>query len=460
MMGGPHVSFDYEDVLTKYPEIDLIVIGEGEQTLLELLPVIHDRHAWNTIPGIAYMDSGRLTVTEPRGFLEDLDSQPLPARHLLCLSRYQALGFPVSIITSRGCPNRCIFCQGRRMVGHKMRYRDLGLVADEIEQLLSYGLNPINIADDLFTANKQRVKAFCNEVDKRGIRFVWSAFSRVNTVDAETLKVMKEAGCYAVSFGIESGNPEMLKRIRKGITLDQARRAAALCTEAGIRAHASFMVGLPGESHQSLEDTRTFAEGLGIEYGYHFLAPFPGTTVREEIDDYDLEILTDDWSRYDANSAIVRTSHLLPEEIDAFVSAGYEKHEKHQKERMSRYQQGRCTAEERRDIEGYLASIVVFTILSEDLIENSASLASPGPDPFEELAGTIAQRVSMDPVFVRDTLKRLSKAGYLRCERTREGIRLGWAPNKPITVGTGEKLASTIHSGNRRARSTELAHSE
>ena len=247
-------------------------------------------------------------MTEQRQFIEDLDTLPLPARHLLPLSRYQALGYPISIITSRGCPYSCIFCQGRRMVGSEGPPASASLVVDEIEQILSYGINRINVADDLFASDTGKVKEVCDEIQRRGLSFTWSAFARVNTVDRETLQMMRETGCDSVSFGVESGNPEMLKRVRKQITLDQVRKAVRLCNEAGMLAHTSFVVGLPGETPETLEETKRFASSLGSLYGYHFLAPFPGTTVREEVDQYDLEILTDDWSRYDANSAIVRTA--------------------------------------------------------------------------------------------------------------------------------------------------------
>ena len=162
------------------------------------------------------------------------------------------------------------------------------------------------MADDLFVSHRGKVKEVCDEILRRALRFAWSAFARVNTVDRETLTLMREAGCDSVSFGVESGNPEMLKRIRKGITLEQVRDAVSLCREAGIIAHTSFIVGLPGETAETLRETGEFAASLGSLYGYHFLAPFPGTTVREEVEKYDLEILTDDWTRYDANSAIVQ----------------------------------------------------------------------------------------------------------------------------------------------------------
>ena len=312
LMGGPHVSFDIDNTLRTYPAIDVIIRGEAEETLQEFVPCCDEKSCWASIPGIAFRDGNHIVHTPTRPFIQNLDALPLPARHLLPLARYKAMGFPVSIITSRGCPNRCIFCLGRKMVGFHVRQRSAHGVADEIEFLMAAGFTTINIADDLFTASKPRVLAFCDEIKKRGLKFNWSIFSRVNTVDEELLAAMMASGCTAISFGIESGNTEMLKRVKKGITIAQAERAAALCRKVGIRAHASFIAGLPGESRQTLAESIALKERLGIEYGFHYLAPFPGTTVREEIDSYDLTILTDDWDLYDADRAIVQTSHLAP----------------------------------------------------------------------------------------------------------------------------------------------------
>ena len=269
--------------------------------------MIHNREKWHTIPGIAFKEGGQIITTAQRPFIQDLDALPLPARHLLPMSRYQALGYPVSIITSRGCPNHCIFCLGRRIVGQKVRFRSASHIADEIEEIISLGISVINIADDLFTASKHRVTQLCNELMKRKLNVSWSAFSRVNTIDTQTLKLMKTAGCHSVSFGIESGNPEMLKRVKKGISIAQAKKAAIACREAGIRGHASFMVGLPGETQDTLNDSLKLQKELGIELAFHFLSPFPGTAVREDIADYDLEILTHDWDQYNANRSIVKT---------------------------------------------------------------------------------------------------------------------------------------------------------
>lgn len=432
MMGGPHVSFAIHETFRSCPELDLIVRGEGEETLQELIPVITERKAWEDIKGIAFQKDGAVVTTEPRDLICDLDSLPLPARHLLPVSRYLALGYPVSIITSRGCPNKCIFCLGRRMVGFRGRFRNPGLVLDEIEHILSLGFTRINVADDLFTANKARVKELCDEIRRRGVHFGWSAFARVNTVDLETLKTMREAGCDCVSFGIESGDPDMLKRIRKGITLDQARAAVACCKDADVLPHASFMVGLPGETRETLRRTQEFANELGIAYGYHFFAPFPGTTVREELADYDIEILTDDWSRYDANAPVVRTSQLSPEdmvdftaEYDRYNAAIWEETERHVRE-------GTCTDREYLIVEGNRKLKLVFRILSEDLIEESLCPIRDGSDPVELLSASIADKTGTDEAFTRKVLQGFFDAGHLRHALEDGRYRYHWTHNREI----------------------------
>jgi len=432
MMGGPHVSFDIENSLKIYPEIDLIVIGEGEETLSELVPALTSPEEWEKIQGIAFRKDGKVFATPQRPLIENLDTIPTPARHLLPVSRYLALGYPVSIITSRGCPNKCIFCLGRKMVGYKARFRDPSLVVDEIEDILSYGFTRINIADDLFTANKERVRTLCAEIKRRGVTFAWSAFARVNTVDREVLEVMKDAGCDSVSFGIESGNPEMLKRIRKGITLDQAREATRICKEAGIITHASFMVGLPGETKETLQDTSRFARELDIFYGYHFLAPFPGTTVREEIEKYDLKILTDDWSRYDANSPTVCSSKITPEEIVSFVKVYDDTLDCQWQEVVKRYEKKQCTPHEELLVEGKKRMNFIFKLLSEDIIEEMCCSAAPVADPVALFASNVASEIGGDYPFVSWTIKTLMDAGYLKCEAVNGSVRLFWTHNRNV----------------------------
>ncbi len=439
LMGGPHVSFAAERTLKDYAGIDLIIVGEGEATIAELMAEQFNSEKWEKIKGLVFRRDGQIIVTGQRPFIEDLDTIPLPARHLLPMSRYQALGYPVSIITSRGCPYSCIFCLGRRMVGNRVRLRNPFHVVDEIEEILAYGIDRINVADDLFVSSRGKVKEVCDEILRRGLRFGWSAFARVNTVDLETLKLMRKAGCDSISFGVETGNPEMLKRIRKGITLDQVRHAVSLCREAGIIAHTSFIVGLPGETKETLRETGEFAASLGSLYGYHFLAPFPGTTVREEVGNYDLEIMTDDWTRYDANSAIVRTSALSPEQMNRFVADFESVISKVWEEMVQGYHDRTNTPEIDMQVEGHFRMKLVYRLLSEDLIEKYGSMSMSDPVPVEhsdllqeELCRRIGEATGVEGGLLRRAIRVFVEKGYIRPAITGGECRWHWTRNNRI----------------------------
>jgi anaerobic magnesium-protoporphyrin IX monomethyl ester cyclase len=430
IMGGPHVTFDYENVLKQYPEIDLIVVGEGEQTIMELAPAINDRKSWSSIQGIAFMEQNRLTVTPKRDFIQDIDRLPFPSRTLLPLSRYLALGFPISIITSRGCPNQCIFCQGHRMVGHKVRNRDPKLVVDEIEMLLSHGFTRVNFSDDFFTSNVKRVRRLCDEIRKRGLKFTWAAFARADSVDQDLLTLMMEHGCDTVFFGIESGNQEMLDRIKKHVTLDRIRKAVADCKAVGMTVFASFIAGLPGESADTLMDSHRFAQELDVIYGYHFLAPFPGTEVKEKIKTYDLELLTDDWSRFDANRSIAKTSFLSTGEIENFVDTHYFQDVRHKDaETEKKYQEGKLTGTDLLVYLGNKKLDIVFKLLSGDIIENLPPILdsdSPLP-PEHRLSGEISALIDNPPEFILMSIQHLVDQGRLKYETDGNQTRWQWA---------------------------------
>jgi radical SAM superfamily enzyme YgiQ (UPF0313 family) len=415
VMGGPHVSFDYENTLRQFPEIDLVVVGEGEQTIRELLPVIGNRKAWSGVRGLAFSEESRIRFTGSRDLITDLDDLPLPARHLLPMSRYLALGFPISIITSRGCPGRCIFCQGRRMVGSRIRNRDPRLVVDEIEGLLAYGFERINFADDFFTSNPRRVRHICAEIERRNLKFAWAAFARADSVNPEMLAMMRRSGCDTIFFGFESGNQEMLDRIKKGIKLDRVRRAVADAKAAGMRVFGSFIVGLPGETEETLMESHRFARELDVEYGYHFLVPFPGTEVRDDMARYDLELLTDNWNDFDANRAIVRTAGLSSEAIEQFVKTFYLDEVEKEEARMEKglkdgtldYQeQLRCLGKQKLDI--------VFKLLSEDILENAPPFPSDnGRPPAKALSRYLADVMDKPLDMVDLSIHQFLDRGYL-----------------------------------------------
>lgn len=322
MMGGPHVTFTPRETLQELPELDLIVMGEGDRTVVDIVHQAANGRDWSQVRGLAFRGAGGEVVVTPGQETVDVNSLPQPARHLLPLGRYRALRMPISITTARGCPFPCIFCSARDMAGAKIRNRDASIVVDELEDLAGLGFHQINIADDLFTGRKRHCLAVCDEIIRRGLKITWSCYSRVDTITPELLARMKEAGCKTMAFGIESANAEILKAVRKGITIPKTLEAIEMCTAAGIDPHCSFILGLPGETPDTIAETLAFCERIqtmGASYGIHLLAPFPGTAVREQQPSFDLEILSQDWSDYHANRAIVQTSSVSAAQLNAIV---------------------------------------------------------------------------------------------------------------------------------------------
>ncbi len=432
MMGGPHVSFTVEETLRSYPEIDVIFIGESDDTIIEFAPLIKQKSKWRNVQGIAYRNGDDIVSTGRRDFIFDVDRIPMPSRRLLPISRYRAFGYPVSMITGRGCPHGCIFCLGRKMVGAKVRRRNPQRVLDEIEQILSLGFDRINVADDLFASDTGRVKEICNGIKERNLKFAWSAFARVDTVNQDMFDVMAATGCDSISFGVESGSPEMLKRVRKGIKLEQVTQAIRMCKQSGMLAHASFMVGLPGETKETLRETGAFAESLKILFGYHYLSPFPGTTLCEKIDEYDLEILTRDWSKYDANDAIVQTSALTPQDIRDFVAVYDNEMNGHWQKVIDNFKTGRNSTYDDMRVEGHYRMNITFAILKEDLVEKlgfiPSALNNGGKDAAQKiLSERMKKAISGDPRLIENTVNDFISRGYIRADESNQGCTWRWA---------------------------------
>jgi anaerobic magnesium-protoporphyrin IX monomethyl ester cyclase len=323
MLGGPHATFALNETLLRAHWIDLIVTGEGERTLVDLVRTIEKGGDYHQVPGIAFNRNGAVVKTEPRPLIEDLNELPLPARNLLPLSKYKALEAPCTVITSRGCPFKCIFCSGPRLFGRRVRFRDPELVLDEIEQINKvYGFQKINIVDDTFTLNERHARTICDGILKRNIKITWNVFARADTVNVPMLSLMHKAGCDWLLYGAESGNAEILKTIRKGTTPDTIRNGTRIATEAGIKVFNSFIFGLPGESPETARESMDFAKELdekyGAKYGFHILSPLPGTELYEHPKEYGLRILSRDWAKYDANKPITCTKLMSPAQVMAY----------------------------------------------------------------------------------------------------------------------------------------------
>lgn len=254
VLGGPHVTFTARNTLDRLPEIDFVVRGEGEVPMRRLVSAIDDQQQCQAIPSLSFRRDGVVVENPLAEFVSDLDSLPLPARHLLDLPAYRQhlFGRPATtVMTSRGCPVFCAFCSSSVMWGAKYRRRSPSRVMDEIEDLLDrYRLGAVWFFDDTLTLNRQHVVGLLDEMERRRRDFTWYCEIRANTVDLDLLKRMRSLGCRYVSFGVESGSPRMLKRVHKGITLEQVRRVVDWCRDLDIRTKLFFILGLPEETFE------------------------------------------------------------------------------------------------------------------------------------------------------------------------------------------------------------------
>ena len=434
VMGGPHVTFCAQETLEAFSELDAVVIGEGEETLVELLRAVECARNFDAVGGIAYRSGSKIMTTAKRNWIKDLETLPFPARHLLPLGRYRTLGMPISMTTSRGCPYKCIFCIGRKMVGAKVRYHSADRVANELQYLADLKFHQINIADDLFTANQNHCLAICEEILQRNLEINWTSFARVDKISEKLLSRMKAAGCTAVSFGIESANPAILKTIKKGITVEQIRNAIRICRRVGISPYASFILGLPGETPQTIKETKAFAANLqqeGLAYGFHILAPFPGTEVREQSNHLGIRILTDDWSRYDANRAVIETATVNHRMLDDVVVDWEDQYDQYLGHIHKNIQNGSATADEISQLQNLENTVALYDLMMQNHIEDCRSLFGAGSEISKEkglevLIDRVTRFSDMDPNRLKVTLQQVVENGDLKLNQEDDQLKWEW----------------------------------
>lgn len=283
-LGGAHASCAGVVALGDLPQVEAVFTGEGERTVLEALR--HLEGGPRPSRGVIYRDDPR--DVEP-GFVDDLSTLPLPAWHLAPPAQYRGLPNGVvlkrtpyaPIITTRGCPCRCTFCAGFRITGREVRHRPLEQVWEEIELLHSeYGVKEIHIEDDNFTIDREYAAAFCREAVARRLPILFSTPNgvRLDTIDEELARLMKQAGWYVVHCGIESGSDRVLESVRKGITTSLVREKVALLRRAGLPAAGYFILGLPGETEEDIMMTLRFSRTIGLAWAqFAAFLPIPGS---------------------------------------------------------------------------------------------------------------------------------------------------------------------------------------
>jgi anaerobic magnesium-protoporphyrin IX monomethyl ester cyclase len=294
--GGPLPTCDPLPFLERF---DIVVRGEGEQTMTDILQADAQGSDFGSVAGIVYRarpalpDDPKETIafTPHRPFEKALDRLPFPARDLLPNEEYiryakKKYGYSITtVMSTRGCPYQCEFCSNV-VFGGSYRERSAARVVDEIEDALQLGYERISFADDVFTMNRRRVLEVCQEIHRRGLQFNWECLGRVDAIDLPTAAEMKRAGCTRIYFGIESGDDRVLKLMNKKITTAQARAAVEAAHQAGLEVGAFFILFYPGETDDTVLATLRFAASLPLDYiGLSMPYPLPGTALYDRVRD-------------------------------------------------------------------------------------------------------------------------------------------------------------------------------
>ncbi len=330
-MGGPHATLLPQQLLEVVPELDSVVFGEGEITAPELVAAIKKRD-FKDILGIAWRDDKNIVMNPPRPHLTDLDGLPMPAYHLLPINKYRP--YPphgkrlpyMAIMTSRGCPYRCAFCS-KPVHGRKFLAKSPNAIIAEIEYLHNkFGIKELLFYDDSFTVDRKRVVELCDQMIKKRMNILWSCETRVNLVDKELLKNMAAAKCYIISYGVESGNQQILNNLKKDITIEQVETAFALTHDAKILTVAYFMLGSPGDDETTMRMTIDFAKKIDPDFAqFSICTAFPGTELADMAKKRGIEL--PDWDRMSYVTSGARPVSLAesvtPEQLVVWYNKAY-----------------------------------------------------------------------------------------------------------------------------------------
>lgn len=302
--GGPHVS-SFPKKTLEVTDFDIVAIGEGDYTLAEIV----NGNPLSKIKGIAYKGKGGISVNPRKNYILDLDSLPFPAWHLHEIKKYKipqvvARKRRVGLIeTSRGCPWGCVYCT-KSVFGRNFRVKSPDRVIAEIKYMLSLGFEELHIADDTFTTLLPRAEEICNKIIDNNLKFPWATINgiRADRVSLRLLKKMKKAGCYRVYFGIETGNDEIMKCINKGENLETIRSAVRMAKKAGLEVYGFFMIGLPGDTEETMQQTINFAKELKLDMAkVSITSPLPSTPLYDEYKKKGL-LKSEDWSSFNVYS--------------------------------------------------------------------------------------------------------------------------------------------------------------
>jgi len=332
LLGGHHISAVPKETMKLFPEFNIGVLGEGEATIVELLATLKNSSNLKEVKGLVLREGDSFLFTGKRERVKDLDSLPLPAWDLLpkisehyCPPVHTVKKLPAStLVTSRGCPGQCVFC-ARIVYENKGTYFSAGRVMDMVNDFYyNYGIREIQFRDDNFTVFRKRLLELCKKLKNANLDLVWSSTGRVDTVTPEVLKAMKEAGCWQIWFGIESGSQRILDLTQKGTTIEGIRKAIKWTREAGIKPCGFFIIGHPGETKESIQETIKFGLDLDLaEIHATFMTPFPGSDLYLTYEKYG--IFENDWKKLNGWTPMFVPHGLTREELKYYSNLFYKR---------------------------------------------------------------------------------------------------------------------------------------
>ena len=321
VLGGPHATFLDQQIIADNPQVDVVVRNEGEQTLLELAEAVAAPKTKDIahVAGLTYRHNGEACRTSDRPFIMNLDDLPRPAYEHFQLDRYRLFGRSIlPIMSSRGCPIRCSYCVSSRMNGVGCRTRSVKNVLDEMEWLRDvHGADAYSFYDDAFTLDMDRAGKICDEIKSRKLNLPWDCQTRVDRVSKELLQKIKAAKCQLISFGIESGSQKILDAVKKQSTVELNAKAIKMAKDAGLTVSMSIIIGYPGETPETLEQTMVFIRKTKPDYVYLCIAtPYPGTDLYSHLKELGWAV-SDDWTKYDLQTPVFTNPDLPGEALMA-----------------------------------------------------------------------------------------------------------------------------------------------
>lgn len=320
ILGGGLASAIPRAVFSK-TDVDICVLGEGEVTIVDLLTALSRGEDISHIQGICFKHSNGVTFNQLRKIAAPVNELPFPAWDLFAITAYLGAGKKggrhMDIVTSRGCPYRCTFCY-KGIFGDKFRGRDAENIIQEILLLKNkYGIKSFTIRDDTFVIERNRVVEFCGKLLDAGVRLEWFCNGRIDRMDRELLKLMKKAGCVSIAYGIESGNSEILAKMKKDLSLEKAAEVIRMTRKEGMTPLGYFIVGMPGENRETINDSIRFCKQTGLVPHFNFAGPIPGTELYDYAvrkghikDDLDY-VLNMDWKSLSVNMTNLSNEELL-----------------------------------------------------------------------------------------------------------------------------------------------------